>query len=95
LEGGWTLSGGGRELYVFQLIDHDGVVEGAWRDPSRPTALDASGFIDAAERSGDDLTLRFAASAVAVLHATGDSRWTGELREPGRTQAVSLVRRSR
>jgi hypothetical protein len=93
MEGGWSLTGGGRELYVFELIDRDGAVEGAWRDPRRPAALDSSGFIDVVERSGADVTFRFAASAVAVLHAGGDGRWTGELEEAGKTERVTLVRR--
>ena len=93
MDGGWTLSGGGRDLYAFQLIDRNGVVEGAWRDLRRPGALEGSGFIDAVERTGADVTFRFSGGAVAVLRDAG-GRWTGELTEGGRTQAVSLVRRN-
>lgn len=93
MDGGWTLIAGGRELYILQLIDRNGAVEGAWRDPRRPGALDASGFIDQVERAGDDLTVRFASGVVAVLHAA-DGRWSGELSEGGRTQSVNLRRRN-
>ena len=57
MDGGWTLLAGGRELYVFQLTDRAGVVDGAWRDLRRPGALDASGFFDQVERS--EAGLRF------------------------------------
>lgn len=93
MDGGWTLSGGGRDLYAFQLIDRNGVVEGAWRDLRRTGALDGSGFIDAVERTGADVTFRFSGGAVAVLREAG-GRWSGELTEGGRTEAVSLVRRN-
>lgn len=92
MEGRWSLLAGERELYVLQLIDRNGAVEGAWRDPRRAGALNASGFVDQAEHAGDDLTLRFASGAVAVLHAA-DGRWSGELSEGGATQSVSLRRR--
>ena len=93
MDGGWTLMAGERELYVLQLIDRNGAVEGAWRDLRRPGALNASGFIDATERTGDDLTLRFAGGAVAVLHGA-DGRWTGELTEASEKRAVTLRRRN-
>ena len=96
LDGSWTLTGPVDALYLFELADHDGVLEGAWRDPRRPGALDASGFIDQAERTSDGLLLRFAAgAAVATLHGGADGRLTGELRENSRTTAVGLRRRDR
>jgi hypothetical protein len=93
MDGGWTLSGGGRELYALQLIDRNGVVEGAWRDLRRPGALDGSGFIDAVERAGADVTFRLSGGAVAVLRAQGGG-WAGQLTEGGRSEAVSLARRN-
>lgn len=93
MDGGWTLFAGDRELYVLQLIDRNGAVEGAWRDLRRPGALNASGFIDATERAGDDLTIRFAGGAVAVLHGA-DGRWSGDLTEAGEKRAVTLRRRN-
>ncbi|MBL8554442.1 MAG: hypothetical protein JNL41_09205 [Phenylobacterium sp.] len=92
MDGGWTLSVGGRDRYALQLIDRNGVVEGAWRDLRRAGALEGSGFIDAVERAGVDVTFRFAGGAVAVLHAAGE-RWTGDLTEGGRTEAATLAKR--
>lgn len=92
MDGGWTLSGGGRDLYAFQLIDRGGVVEGAWRDLRRPGALDGSGFVDAISRADAAVTFRFSGGAVAVLRPQGGG-WSGELTEGGRTEPVSLVRR--
>lgn len=93
MEGGWTLAAGGRELYAFQLVDRNGAVEGAWRDVRRVGALDASGFIDQVERADGAMTLRIGA-LVVVLRANADGRWVGEITEAGRTQAVSLRRRT-
>lgn len=91
MDGGWSLSEGGREIYVFQFTDRNGRLEGAWRDPARPGALEASGFIDQAERTEEGATLRFGARAVA-LHSDSQGRWTGELTEDGRTTSVALRR---
>lgn len=91
--GGWTLAAGDRELFVLQFSDRGGVVDGAWRDLRRPGALDASGFIDQAERAGDLLTVRFAGGAVASLRLS-EGRWSGELTQGGATQAVTLRRRN-
>lgn len=93
LDGGWTLSTPDRELYAFELADRNGAVEGAWRDLRRTGALDASGFIDAVERTGGDLTFRVLQDVTVVLHDRGDGRWAGELTEGGRSRAVSLRRR--
>ncbi|MEW5683685.1 MAG: hypothetical protein AB1942_02075 [Pseudomonadota bacterium] len=91
LEGGWTLAAGGRDVFVLQLIDRTGFVEGAWRDLRRPGALDASGLIDAADRTTGDLTLRFS-NAVLVLRAA-EAGWSGEFTEEGRTETARLIRR--
>lgn len=93
MEGGWSLLAGGRELYVLQLTDRNGALEGAWRDPRRRGVPSASGFIDRAERAGDDLTLSLASGAVAILHAA-QGGWSGELSEGGAAQKVILRRRS-
>jgi len=92
MEGAWTLSAGGRAVYVLQLVDRGGYVDGAWRDLRRAGALDGSGFIDEIQRAGGDVTIRFAEGIVAVLRAA-DGRWAGQLTEGGRTEAVTLVRR--
>lgn len=93
LDGGWTLTGGGRELYVLQLADRNGEVQGAWRDPRRTGQSDASGLIDEIARDGGDVRFRFGAAS-GVLHPAGDGRWTGDLTEGGRTQPVKLARRN-
>ena len=92
MDGGWTLSAGGRDLYVFQLTDRNGAVEGAWRDPRRPGALDASGIIDQIERTEAGLILRIA-DRLVTLRADVEGRWTGDLSEAGRREAVILHRR--
>ncbi|MDZ4371918.1 MAG: hypothetical protein U1C74_10895 [Phenylobacterium sp.] len=93
MEGAWALSGGGRDLFLLQLVDRDGWIDGAWRDPQRPGAPEASGLIADVPRGGE-MTLRFADGVVAVLRPAGD-HWTGRLTEAGRSQAVTLTRRPR
>lgn len=93
MDGGWTLMAGQRELYVFQLLDRNGVVEGAWRDPRRPGALEASGFLDQVERRADGMTLRIG-QRVVTLKLDADGRLSGEITEAGRTEAVTLRRRN-
>ena len=68
-------------------------MEGAWRDLRRAGALDASGFFEIVERTGGDLTFRFEGGVVAVLRPEGD-RWTGQLTEGGRSEAVNLTRQA-
>ncbi|WP_296597959.1 hypothetical protein [Phenylobacterium sp.] len=93
MEGGWTLSAGGRPIYAFQLVDKNGVVDGAWRDLRRPGAFDASGFFEIVERTGGDLTFRLSDEVVAVLHPHSGA-WTGEITEAGRREPVTLARRA-
>jgi len=98
LDGGWTLAAKGAEdLYALQLVDRADRLEGAWRDLRRKGALGASGLVDDIQRTGTDLTLRFAAGAsalvTATLHSGYDGSWAGELTEAGRTRAVVLLRR--
>jgi hypothetical protein len=94
MDGGWTLRAGDQDLYVFQLFDRNGVVDGAWRDPRRPGALEASGFLDQVERRVDGLTLRMG-GRVANLKLDAEGRLAGDLTEADRTVAVTLRRRSR
>lgn len=91
MDGSWTLSVGGRQIYAFQLVDKNGSVEGAWRDLRRPGAVDASGFFDIVQRAGGDLTFRFSDQTFAVMRPDG-GRWSGQLTEAGRTEHASLVR---
>ena len=93
MEGAWTLSAGGRDVYALQLIDRGGWIDGAWRDLRRPGALEGSGFIEGVPRtSGGDLTFRLSEHVVATLRPAG-GRWTGQLSEGERREAVTLVRR--
>jgi hypothetical protein len=93
LDGGWTLTGDdGADLYVFKLVDKGrGSVEGAWRDLAKAGPSDGSGFVDEAQRSGGQLTLRFA-GATATLRQAGEGRWTGQLDKDGAQRAVTLRR---
>lgn len=94
LDGGWVLLAGAREIYVLQLVDRDGAVQGAWRDTRRPGALDASGFIDHVERGEGSVNFRFGAEVSVALRADGNGRWVGDLRENGRDHVVILRRRA-
>jgi hypothetical protein len=94
MDGSWTLRAGDQDLYIFQLFDRNGVVDGAWRDPRRPGAIEASGFLDQAERRSDGLTLRMG-GRVANLKLDAEGRLAGDLTEADRTVAVTLRRRGR
>jgi hypothetical protein len=95
LDGAWRLAGSSGALYDFQLVDRsNGVVEGAWRDVRRPGALTSSGFVDAIERHGGAVRLRFGGDKVAMLTAGADGRWTGELMEPEGRKPVTFSRGS-
>lgn len=93
MDGGWTLLAAGQELFVFQLTDRAGLVDGAWRDVRRTGALDASGFLDQVERGEGGLRFRIGDRIVA-LHSDGDGRWSGELTEGGASLPVTLRRRN-
>jgi hypothetical protein len=97
LDGGWTLSADGRDLYALQLVDQRDRLEGVWRDVRRKGSLNASGLVDDIQRQGSQLTLRFtptpgAPTAVATLHDSGAGRWSGELTEGGARRSVTLRR---
>lgn len=93
MEGAWALNAGTRELFLLQLADRNGVVEGAWRDPRRPGALEASGFIEQVERTASGLTFRISDQIIA-LKVDADGRLAGELTRAGGTEAVTLRRRA-
>jgi hypothetical protein len=95
LDGRWRLDAvGGRTLYVFELSDpgqiadprsvtpYVPVIEGAWRDPGRPSAAGGSGFLASVRRDGTALNLRFfdhdaARAQVVTLHLKADGDWSG------------------
>lgn len=97
LDGRWVVRSIGAELFVLQLVDkNQGAVEGAWRDPRRKGAADASGFIESIQRIGSELTVRFRPRpgddpVQMSLHPAGDG-WTGELVERGERRVVSVKR---
>ena len=93
MEGSWALSSGTRELFLLQLADRNGVVEGAWRDPSRPGALEGSGFIEQVERTAGGLTFQISKQSI-VLKVDAEGRLAGELTKAGGTEAVTLRRRA-
>lgn len=97
LDGGWTLAAGSDDLFALQLVDKPDRLEGVWRDLRRKGALGASGLVDQISRQGGELTLRFQARAsgpqtVAVLHATPDGRWSGDIEDAGQRKSVVLRR---
>jgi hypothetical protein len=99
LDGGWTLSADGRDLYALQLVDQRDRLEGVWRDVRRKGSLNASGVVDDIQRQGSELTLRFtpspgAPTTVATLHDGGGGRWSGELAEGAARRTVTLRRAS-
>jgi hypothetical protein len=97
LDGGWTLSAGGQDLYALQLVDRRDRLEGVWRDLRRKGSINGSGLVDDIQRQGAALTLRFtprpgAPTSVATLHDTTDGRWSGELTEGASPRQVILRR---
>lgn len=98
LDGAWTLRAGGAELYDLQLVDSgSGNLEGAWRDPRRRGATDASGFIDTISRVGGQLIIRLtprpgAEPSILMLNADSNGTWSGELTERGERRSVTMRR---
>jgi hypothetical protein len=98
LDGRWTLSDAdGKGLYMFQFSDPGpgrGPVEGAWRDLGRQGAVDSSGFIARADRSGQGLVLRFEGkpSWVVTLTLGADGRWIGRMQTADQTRPVVMTR---
>ncbi|MFI4966448.1 MAG: hypothetical protein ACHP9T_13905 [Caulobacterales bacterium] len=97
LDGGWTLSADGQDLYALQLVDRRDRLEGAWRDLRRKGSLNASGLVDDMQRQGGAVTLRFtpapgAPATVATLRDGSNGLWTGELTDAAGRRAVTLRR---
>ncbi|WP_340644544.1 hypothetical protein [Phenylobacterium sp.] len=98
LDGAWSLKAAGSDLYDLQLVDSgSGSLEGAWRDPRRRGATDASGFIDSIRRIGGQLTIRItprpgAEPSVLMLNADLTGTWSGELTERGERRSVTMRR---
>jgi hypothetical protein len=98
LDGRWTLSDGGADLYDFQIVDTGSApLEGVWRDLRRPAVPEATGFLSDIERNGGRLTFQFqprqsGPATVATLTATPDGHWSGDLEDGGRRMVVALRR---
>lgn len=110
LDGLWRIDDAdGRTLFVFDLVDPGGPpaplsadpdhpgLEGAWRDPNRPRAPDASGVIDSVSRDGAHLSIRFVqgpnqAAMALVLTRDETGGWTGELAGDGARRPVVMRR---
>jgi hypothetical protein len=99
LDGRWTLSAAGQDLYTLQLVDSgDAPLEGAWRDVTRPGALEGSGFLSEVQRLGSSLTFRLyptpgAAAVTATLTPNAQGGWTGELSD-GASRRPAAMRRN-
>lgn len=98
LDGGWTLSTRDGLAFGLQLVDHDGKLEGTWRDLRRPGALGAGGFVEVLERSASKVRLRFQPSGdlpiSLLLHPSADHGWSGELRRGDQEFTFVLKRAS-
>lgn len=98
LDGRWVLNGAdGKGLYMIQFDDPGpgrGPVEGAWRDLVRQGAVGSSGFLASADRSGQDLVVKFQENApcVVTLALGADGRWTGSLRTADGSRPVVMTR---
>ncbi|MFN3521024.1 MAG: hypothetical protein ACK4YQ_02155 [Phenylobacterium sp.] len=99
LDGQWTLSMGGGELYALQLVDAGGApLEGAWRDIRRSGATAAaSGFLADIQRLGSTVTFQFQPrpdGPMLTVHVSPgpDGRWTGEAFDGAARRPVSLQR---
>lgn len=106
LDGRWRLTGAdGQPLYIFQFTDPGPspdprssspsvpVIEGAWRDPSRPGAA-GSGFLDSVQRDGEDLVVRFHdqdRAQVVTLHPRGGG-WSGGIEGEAASRPVAMSR---
>lgn len=98
LDGRWVIRAGATELYELQLVDKtQGTLEGAWRDPRRKGAAEASGFVEDIQRYGTQLTVRIQARPGVdptriVLEAGSNGDWSGQLTEAGDRRAVTMKR---
>lgn len=97
LDGGWTVQAAdGAALYALQLVDPasgNGPLVGAWRDMRRPASVGSTGLVEAIERAGDAVIVRFSPkagqSSFLTLNPTDEMRWSGALLEDGVSRAVT------
>ena len=95
LNGRWFIRSGDQTLYVLQLVDKgQGYVEGSWRDPNRRGAL---GFIEAVQRTGEQLTITLrprpdAGPVTLTLQIDPQGRASGEMVDQAQHRPVTLSR---
>lgn len=93
LDGGWTLAAeGGGDLYVFELVDKQNHVEGAWRDLRREGDPNGSGVLDVARRDASGMVLSFRESGQRRVNVTLAPDLRGNLEQGGRRTPVTLRR---
>ena len=98
LDGHWVVRVAGIELYDLQLVDKgQGTLEGAWRDPRRAGAADASGFIDSISRNGGQLVARFQSRRSGgpvelTLDAGVNGQWSGQVLDRGDHHIATMTR---
>lgn len=100
MDGAWVLRArSGETLYSFLLVDKGGgTLEGAWRDPRRRGARDASGFLVDIQRVGAQVTASFyprpgAGVVTMMLKPGAGGEWSGDLLE-GRERTEVTLRRN-
>ena len=83
LDGGWTLSDRLGDRYALQIVDRRDRLEAVWRNLRRQGSINASGLVDTIQRTGGDLTVKFAEAQFPDLTITlrqdPDGRWSGKL----------------
>lgn len=94
LDGGWTLSDRDGPAYALQLADHQGVLEGVWRDLRRSGE---AGVVEVEARTRTRLKLRLDADQATPvridLHGEAGG-WAGRMRRGGGAHEVRLAKTS-
>ncbi len=98
LDGRWVVTGrDGRSLYILQLSETGGQVDGAWRDAARTASAHGFGVLSSVIRTGSSVVIRFSDSPNAppselTLSLGPDGAWTGQGRLGDQTVAVIMKR---
>jgi hypothetical protein len=100
LDGAWSLVGpDNRTLFVFEFIDPPGgkgPLNGAWRDPNRPSGAEDGGVFTRIARTERTVRLAFpppgGRGGGVALHRADGGMWAGRLSLGGIDYAVRLRR---
>ena len=108
LDGLWRVASRSAPLYLIELADPGGqadpraaapeapALEGAWGDLRRAESPEGTGYLAAAKRTGDRLTLLFyeagGGARTIELEADERGRWRGEMTADGRRTPVVMAR---